>query len=243
MKQIIIFICQMLLLSSCNNHKAFAPNFTVVSKQRYEEDKKQIVNCFMKNVEAYKILKKKGEYLYDPATYYNPYSTSIYDELARVNRISSIPISKTLKIRVDTILYDSLGHRCFAFVGIKRITLIYRGTIYKEQDTDYDAKAFIGIRKNINDSLSIYPCELFGVSGFESYDAALNRLKHYFYNSLKGSSLNFGVYLGKLFEENVGDKEFFKNSLFFQKYTKDSYNCEYYFDLGKNYKYKYPYMK
>ena len=243
MKQIIIFICQMLLLSSCNNHKAFSQNFTVVSKQRYEEDKKQIVNCFMKNVEAYKILKKKGEYLYDPANYYEPYSATIYDELAQVDRISSIPISRALEIRVDTILYDSLGHRCFAFVGIKCITLIYRGTIYKKQHKSYDAKAFIGIRKNINDSLSIYPCNLFGVVGFENYDATLNELKHYFYNSLKGSSLSCGVYEGKHFEENVGDKEFFKNSLFFQKYTKDSYNCEYYYDLGKNYKYKYPYMK
>lgn len=55
MKQIIKIIGQMILLSSCNNHRVSVQNFTVVSKQRYEEDKKQIVNCFMKNVEAYKI--------------------------------------------------------------------------------------------------------------------------------------------------------------------------------------------
>lgn len=131
---------------------------------------------------------------------------------------------------VDTILYDEAGCKCFALVVIK-----------DSRRFKYDAKAFIGYREYLADTLNIYPCINFRVTGFENYSNAIAVLKDYYFNKQKGSSLGIGVYEGKVFNQNIGDKDFFSNSLFFQRYDKHTYNFQTYYSLGKIYRYDYSY--
>jgi hypothetical protein len=77
------------------------------------------------------------------------------------------------------------------------------------------------------------------VVGFESHEAAAIMLKDLFFNHLKGKGSTGTVYEGEKFKHNVGDKDFFRYSPYFQKHSSGYYNFQMYRYFGKDFKYNY----
>lgn len=203
-----------------------------VDTLQYNKDKLHVADCIYNNVEWYRLSCIKGEEFYDPVNFYAPYS-SWYDAKSESFKGYQYSSRKYLTVMVDTILYDEAGCKCFALVVIKDSS--------RSKSAKYDGRAVIGYREHLTDTLRIYPCVNFGVLGFENYTNTVAVLKDYYFNKLKGSSLSTGVYEGKVFNQNIGDKDFFSNSLFFQRYDKHTYNFQTYYSLWKIYRYDYSY--
>ena len=86
----------------------------------------------------------------------------------------------------------------------------------------------MGVRDNLNDSISIYPFGKFQIYGYDSYQSAVKDLKHLFYNHLKDDYISASVYMenNRIFERNVGEQGFFE-SVIYQKCTDSTYYYQY----------------
>ncbi len=233
-----------------------------VSKKIYQRDKEQIANCFIENVEYFRLFhryeydddrlpdsvkNKAYEYYqnypqarWDAANFFEPYATRY--SLVKNNYVNSpLPTKDQLKVTTDTIFYNKTGLLCMAILVIENNYSNIKGL---EDDRDkgreFDATAVIGTRDSINEFLKIYPRDEQKVTGFESYYAAAATLKNLYCKeliSMSGSA--FTVFEGKKFKQNVGDDDFFENSPYFQKYDSATYNFQMYRHLGKDYRFNY----
>lgn len=213
------------LSSSCNksNGKRMKKS-PFVSREIYERDRKQIVDCYMNNIDYYRSNYYDDKYS-DIANYYTPYVEFYYGD--RDYYVPApIPVTDYIKITVDTILYDHSGIKCFIFAVIEKKTIILNGLKSREEGRNFDAMALIGVRSQITDSLCLYPFVKFKTFGFESYQSAINELKRLYFNYLKGDCIAGSVYKSRRFDFNVGEEGFFE-SVIFQRYTDSTFYYQY----------------
>ena len=153
--------------------------------------------------------------------------------------IAPIPASQYLIVKIDTIVYNSDGLKCFIFCGFETKTIKSDFLISAEPERNFDAKAFVGVRNNITDSITIYPFVKYGILGYSNYKEAVSDLEYLYFNKLKGETLSASHYVHNGFEQNVGDNDFFEHSVIFQPFDDSTYNYQYcYKELMK-----YPFSK
>lgn len=231
------------------------------SNQNYIKDKKQLENCFIENVEYFRkyhredlkiyvnspdSVKQKYDQYYkkypgadwDPANFFEPYS--IRFDLKKDEYVNSpIPTEKQLTVTADTIVYSKDSLFCVALLVLYLHYDAVKGLEQmRDEGREFSAKAVIGYRVNAGEPFNIYPLTNHSVIGFESYEAASIMIKDLYFNRLKGTTLG-GIYRGMKFKQNVGDKDFFSKSPYFQKHKSGLYNFQMYRHLGKDYPYHY----
>ena len=236
-----------------------------VSKEIYQRDKEQIGNCFIDNVEYFRLFhryeydddrisdsiknisidyyQKYPQARWDAANFFEPYATRY--SLVKDNYVNSpLPTKDQLKVATDTLFYNKTGLVCVAFLVIElKYTKVNGIEDARKAGREFDAKAIIGFRKDISCPFEIYPLEKHMVTGFGDYKEAVDILKDLYCNHLKGSGSTGSVYEGLMFKQNVGDKDFFEKSPYFQKYDSITYNFQMYRHLGKDFKFNYRYCK
>ena len=245
MKKTVIFLFASLMLQlSCSHdvvskHNASKTQLLPVSQEQYIRDKQQIENYVLNNIEYYRL----HPYDYDTipidcANYFEPYST-FYNLINKEYVKAPIPAYQYLKISVDTIVYNSNGLKCFIFCGIEEKIINSDSLMTCQPGRNCDAKSFIGVRTDLNDSLTIYPFVKYNIFGYSDIKEACNDLKYLYFNRLKGETLSASHYRSKGFEQNVNDCDFFEKSIIFQPYDDSTFNYQYcYQDLIN-----YPYMR
>lgn len=262
----LILLISILILGNCSGSKQDKnrKESLIPSPQmeiQYKKDKQQIADCFIKNVEYFrKYHRYEWQYVdnfdslrnikevyykkypgadWDPANFFEPYATRF--DLKNDEYINSpIPTDQQLTVTTDTIVYSKDSLFCVAILIVKgnytKIANIEEGMV---AGREYDAKALIGYRTNIEKPFDIYPLKKHSVIGFESYEAASIMLRDLYFNKLKGIGSTGSVYEGLQFKRNVGDKDFFEKSPYFKKHKNGMYNFQMYRHLGKDYPYQY----
>lgn len=114
----------------------------------------------------------------------------------------------------------------FRFLCYREKTIVVDGFKSREDGRNFDANALVGIRKQVADSLCLYPFVKFKTFGFESYQSAINELKRLYFNHLKGDCIAGSVYKNRRFDSNVGEQGFFE-SVIYQKCTDSTYYYQY----------------
>lgn len=211
----------------------------IAISHQYEQDKKQIANYMLNNIEFYRQCSKICDSTYrDYANFFRPYS-HFYDSRKNKYVIAPISASQYLEIIVDTIVYNDSGLKCFAICGIKFKAIKSNYLMTREPGRCCDAKAFVGIRNIMTDSLTIYPFVKYSIFAYSSLEEACGDLQFLYFNKLKGETLSASYYSNKGFEQNVNDCDFFENSIIFQHHNDSTFNYQY------CYKYfiKYPFMR
>ncbi|MBY5952939.1 hypothetical protein KUV23_18325 [Algoriphagus marincola] len=238
-------------LQNCQSNLTIDDRLNYMKNVNYDEDKKQIANCFMANIEYYRkfhgyglnvytdspdSLKRKYSTHYakypgaekDPANFFEPYA-SRYNSLNETYVNSPFQTKNQLTITTDTIIYNKNGLFCVAFLVIHLNYDEIEGLESKrDSGREFDAKAIIGYRESIEAPFDIFPLTKHQVIGFESYDAAILMLKDLYFNHLKGKGSTGTVYEGEKFRHNVGDKNFFNFAPYFQKHKSGNYNFQMY---------------
>ena len=261
-----ILLISILTFGNCSNSKQYENKkkgltLSPQMKIKYQKDKQQIADCFIKNVEYFRKYhrydlrfirdsdslrniyeKHYKKYLgadWDPANFFEPYATRF--DLKNDEYINSpIPTDQQLTVTTDTIVYSKNGLFCVAILVIHlHYDEVNNLEQKRDEDREYSAKAVIGYRTNIEKTFDIYPLKKHSVTGFESYDAASIMLRDLYFNKLKGIGSSGSVYEGMQFKQNIGGKDFFEKSPYFQKYDNKYYNFQMYRHLGKDYPYQY----
>lgn len=225
----LLFFSMILCVVCCDEGGRRQSVVSNVPHALYERDKRQIEDCFMKNVEYYRLhhydesYKKAQE---DPLYYYLPYAQAMIP--GSVNGIMCpLNVKKYLKVTVDTIIYDKRGLKCFAFLGIYRKTIDKGWYKTCTKGKNYDARAVIGIRDRMGDSLTIVPNASFVVLLYDTYRKAVDLLEYLYCNKLKESWLSILYHGGKAeYIHNVGDEGFFEESPFFKKNDDNVYEFQ-----------------
>ncbi|MBQ6422390.1 MAG: hypothetical protein IJJ90_02480 [Prevotella sp.] len=245
----IIFIAPSIRFCVWEMPKGTRPN--TVSDIRYKEDKAQIVNCFLNNIEYYRKHSQASEY----SAFYSHYSQREKDGIKGVLQPSPISAYAEYSIAVDTIVYDKLGTKCIAFLYIRTNHIDYKGWRRKRgEGKEFDACAMAGFRSSVNDSLYLYPLTSFMVFEYDSPFKAVRDLEEFYYTDSGCSSTRFTAPHGSNSHCTLGDSCFFEKSSLFRVFdsnqSKDSvsfsgqaYNCQLYYDSGVINKYRYPYIK
>lgn len=210
-----------------------------VSQEQYLKDKDQIANYILNNVDYYRLTPEET-YMRDypdNANFFTPYA-SYFDSTFTLKTIP-IPASHYLSIEIDTIFYNSSGLKCFIFCGIRiNITLIH--DMMRAFNRNCDAYAFIGIRNNITDSLSIYPFDKYFIFGYGDMQEATHDLEFLYNYRLKGDGYSSDLD-NKVFEQNVRDRDFFEKSIIFRRYDDSTFHYQH--NVTSDDIFKYPYMK
>lgn len=256
-----------MILANCSHsrqstNKKDNLSFSSGMVEDYIKDKKQIESCFIENVEYFRkyhrydfkiyensqdSLKQEYEKYYqkypganwDPANFFEPYASRF--DLKQDKYVQSpIPTEKQLTVTTDTIVYSKDSLFCVAFLILNlHYDEIKDLEQKRDKDREYSAKAVIGYRTNTEEPFDIYPLKKHSVTGFESYKAASTMIKDLYFNRLKGIGSTGSVYEGMKFKQNVGDKDFFEKSPYFQKYNDKFFNFQMYRHLGKDYPFQY----
>ena len=261
------FIIGLIVLANCSHSKQNTTTmrdvpFSSVKKEKYNKDKEQIAECFIDNVEYFRkyhrydfeiyvdspdnVRKKYDNYyskypgaIRDPANFFEPYA-SRYSLKEDKYVTSPLPTNEQLTVTTETVVYSEDSLFCVAFLIIKGNYNQMEGIEGNmAQGREYDAKAIIGYRRDIEKPFDIYPLKNYSVIGFESYEAAAIMLEDLYFNKLKGKGSTGRIYEGKQFKQNVGDQEFFEKAPYFEKHKSGLFNFQMYRYLGKDYPYRY----
>lgn len=234
-----------------------------VSLEIYQRDKEQIATCFIDNVEYFRLFlryeydakiyldsmkiisdeyyKQYPQAKWDAANFFEPYATRY--SLVKDNYVNSpLPTIDQLKVTTDTIFYNKSGLLCVAFLVIENKYSKIKGLEdARNSDRRFDARAMIGYRLTTDSLFKMYPLEKHIVTGYRNFEEATNILKDLYCNHLIGIGSTGSVYEGLTFKQNIGDKDFFEKSPYFQKYDSITYNFQMYRHLGKDFKFNYRY--
>lgn len=253
------FALLLICLMSCNSD-------SYRSNKQLEIDKEQIRNCFLSNVENYRLhhrydlrnqkqdekeifieKKEMAKDYYkrfptaelDPANFFEPYASRF--SLAEDRYIASPnPTSEELNIEVDTVIYSSDSLRFFAVLVVELNYQAIEGLEEKRSfNRRFDSKAIMGLRNETTNSLQIYPLTKHKVTGFETAESAASELRMLYFNHLKGKGSTGTVFEGMNFDHNVGDADFFEKSPYFKKHPSGLFYFQMYRHLGEDYKYNY----
>ena len=240
MKQLQIFILLLVLFIGSCNFPLKKTETCTVPKEQYLNDKKQIADYILKNVEFYRLNPEANSISCYPdyANDFFPYSRMT--EIASDTRVTSpIPASQYLSVFVDTIVYNQHGTKCFIFCAVETKVIKSKRYRMRRKNRNIDAKAYVGVRDTISDSLMIYPFKKYQVL-FNGDRKACKYVEFYYFHWLKGDYLSGSHYEGfGAFKQNVDDPDFFEKSIIFQRYDDSTFNYQYhYMDLMK-----YPFLR
>lgn len=228
----------------------------VVDMKVYISDKQNIRQNYLDNIEYFRIhhlyndvdtinfshhYNKYPYAMTDPANFYLPYACRMHSMHHKGYKFinSPYPTKSQVDVTVDTIIYDKTGNMFVAFVCIeKKFAKVPQLT---DIPHTYDARALIGYRDVTTSSLKAYPLTNFACVSFKKKWIALQLIKKDYMRNLKGSYLAGSVYGTNRFAKNVGDTDFFNESLFFKKYDSVHYYFQLYKELDeiKEYNYKF----
>jgi len=243
MKYIYIFFI-ILFITSCGNESSVS-EVIPVDMETYNRDKKTIENDYIENVEYFRLYhlyddnnnninhyETYPQAKYDPANFYAPYGCDfIKKEHKYVNSLQ--PVRNNIKVKVDTIIYDSTATLFVAFLWIENRN-------GKDSNvSNYDSRAMIGFRNRESGDLKSFPLTNFFVTGMDNKDRAINLIKKDYMHNLKGTYISGSIYGDNKFEQNVGDKDFFEKSIFFEKYDSTHYLFQMYKDIDGIKQYNY----
>jgi len=217
-----------------------------VDMETYNKDKQTIENDYIENIEYFRLhhlyddvnndcanhYKTYPQAKYDPANFYAPYGCDfIKEEHKFVNSLN--PVKNNIIVKVDTIVYDSTATLFIAFLWIGN---------KHDQDLNldkYDSRAMIGFRDLKSGELKSFPLTNYLVVGVDDKEKAIRLIKKDYMRNLKGTYMAGSIYGVNKFEQNVGDKDFFEKSLFFQKYDSTRYLFQMYKDVDEVKQYNY----
>lgn len=255
----------MVLFISCKprSDRVFYP----VEDSLMEMDKKIFAEKFLNNIEyfrKYHIFNKQDytkEELenhykiypcaeYDPSGFYIGYASrqKIGNGGWFENTIASpMPSNDQLIITTDSIVYNYNATLCVSFMCIEQKYSKIIGLEDKVPDGhEFDAMLMVGVRKNINDTLEVYPLPSVVVYWTESHKSAIDLLAMEVSNFAEGGS--YGVCPKKEGVKykyyNIGEEGFFEESHFFMHYDDTTYYFQMHVnnnDLTKPFRYNYKY--
>jgi len=263
MKKSLFILFYLLFIFGCSSKSTNNERLLNLSKATdYEDDKRQIANCFLVNIEFFRKYHRYDMKLYvnssdslkrqyaiyykkypgaerDPANFFEAYASRYSLETEEyVN--SPFQSKEQMSVTVDTIIYNEDKLFCIAFAVINLHYDEVEGLESKrEKGREFDALAVIGYRESINSPFNIYPLTKHKAIGFESFNAAAKMLKDLYFNHLKGKGSAGTVYEGLRFKHNVGDNYFFSNSPYFQKHKSGNFNFQMYRYRNEDLLYKY----
>ena len=228
MQTVSLIVLLLLSLFSCKPKQIKQPKCPLITPEIYERDKRQVADCIMRNIEYIRVNYGTDViHNMDVAYYYKPFAGVYYHNSKKFLQ-APLPVNEYINVSTDTILYNEDGLKCFIFVCIEEKTIENKEYKTVDKGRNYAAKAFVGVRDNLNDSISIYPFGKFQIYGYDSYQSAVKDLKHLFYNHLKDDYISASVYMenNRIFERNVGEQGFFE-SVIYQKCTDSTYYYQY----------------
>ena len=230
MRYINIFLI-ILFITSCGN-KSSVSEMIPVDMQTYNQDKQTIENDYIENVEYFRLYhiyedsnndidhyETYPQAKHDPANFYYPYGCNFIKKEHKFVK-SLQPARNNIKVKVDTIIYDSTATLFVAFLLIEKCNL-----------GNYDSRAMIGFRNRETGALKSFPLTNFIVIGVDKSELAINLIKKDYMHNLKGTYIAGSIYGDNKFEQNVGDGEFFDKSIFFEKYDSTHYLFQMYKDI------------
>ncbi len=213
-----------------------------VSIEEYEADKKYFVECFINNVEYYRLYHrfdtqhkntesyKKHYEKYPDAEYDNEgippglYLTYALKFTDRGPQRSNIPTNKRLEVIVDTILYSRDAKFSFIFYAVRdkapdAVTLI------GDNATGYTAMAMIGYKEKEHALPKFYPISEEAVFSYD-YEEAIHLLEYQFVTQLSSRWIGGDAYPLKPFGVNVNEHDFFEKAAYFEKYNDSTYKFQ-----------------
>ncbi len=186
---------------------------------QYKKDRNQIEECYIANVEYYRINpgKLENNVIFEP---YGVYYAS--DSLGYLKLPS--PSDKNVQVQAREIIYSLDKLIVLVFLGVKQ-TIKQDSIEKRDEGREYDARLLIGLRNRIDEGFVLYPSRIGSQVGYPNYEIPIENLKYKLFNCL-AKSKNFW---GKEFRTNVGDKNFWKNNLLFDKVKLSDTGEEVYF--------------
>ena len=174
---------------------------------------------------------------YDPSGFYIGYASrqKSGDGSWFENTIASpMPSKDQLIITTDSIVYNYNATLCVAFMCVEYKYSKFIGLEDKvPKGHEFDAVLMVGVRKNLNDTLKVYPLHSVSVHWTGSHKAAINLLatqasKHFDEGGNYGSCPKKEGVKYKYY--NIGEEGFFEDSHFFMHYD----DTTYYFQMHVN---------
>lgn len=215
MKEAIHIIGVILLFLGCSSKQDSTCNKVLVEpfSQKitdtilYNKDKKHIKECYIANVEYFRLNSNKIDQgnLFDPwGCYY------ANDSLGYVKLTSHT--EENIKVYVDDIYYNPTKLISVIFIGVKE-DFKQKDIEKSKKGREFTSMCLIGLRNNINRNFVLYPSRLFEQIGYPNYEIPLKIIKEKYFNCLAKTE---GAW-GKKYRTNLGDKNFWNNNLLFDK--------------------------
>lgn len=213
MKYITVLLANLLIVSSCNLQnnsctKKMIPKLPNISNSTLNEmDKQQVVECFISNVEYYRVNPLK----IDEGNLFDPYGCYYANDSLGYVKLPS-PSKENLQVSVGSIYLNSSKLISMIFLGVKQT--IKQNNIEKPQNgREYFAMCLIGLRKDTLEGFTLYPSRLFLQVGYPNFEKPLKLIVEQYFNCLAKTENMWG----KKYRTNLGDKDFWKNNLLFDK--------------------------
>lgn len=226
MRYINVFLASLCLICSCSfqnkdcNKNMVVPKMPeILNKALYERDKQLIIECYISNVEYYRVNPHK----YEHSVIFEPYSCYYAnDSLGYVKLPSSS--NKNVQVNVGYILYNHSKLISIVFLGVKQ-TIKQKNIEEPSYGTEHDALCLVGLRKDTLSTFTLYPLRVFKQVGYPNYDKPLSVIIGKYFNCLAKTEDMWG----KKYRTNVGDINFWNNNLLFDKVKTESGETLYYF--------------
>jgi len=225
MIRITILIIVLTSYIACNsnvecNEKPIIPNIPVIEDMiLYKKDQKCIEECYISNVEYYRINPGK----YENNVIFEPYGIYYAGDSLGYLKLHS-PSKENVEVQAKDILYSPDKFKALIFLGVKQ--MIKQDSIEKpDKGREYDAMLLIGLRNHIDEKFTLYPSRIAKQVGYPNYENSIKDLKYKLFNCLaKGKN-----FWGKEYRTNAGDKNFWENNLLFDKVKLSDTGEEVYF--------------
>ncbi len=173
----------------------------------YNKDKEQIKECYIANVEYFRLNPTK----IDEGNLFDPWGCYYANDNLGYIKLTS-PTKENIELLVDDIFYSPNQLIAVIFIGVKED--FKQNDIEKSQKgREFTSMCFIGLRKTTEESFVLYPIRLFEQIGYPNYEIPLKIIKEKYFNCLAKTE---GAW-GKKHRTNLGDKDFWSNNLLFDK--------------------------
>lgn len=196
-----------------------------IPSEIYARDKAQIADCFIRNVDYYRLYYYHNLYnppedsQSDPCIFYWPF-VHAYGSVSS----SGLQTRDVLRVVVDTIVYNTDGLKCFILLVIKEKAVKKDKILGVKKGREYNALAMVGFRNHVSDSMKVFPFSPFLTFGMPSYQEALEPMKDYYGVHLRGNS--WRRYGNVEFRQNVGAPDFFEKTPLFKHFNDTLYYCQ-----------------
>lgn len=185
----------------------------------FERDKQQIAECYISNVEYYRLSPDKIE----NSVIFEPYSCYYGGEGLGYVKLPTTS-DKNIDVKVGDIYYNPDKLISVIFIGVKQ-TIDLPNIEKRRKGREYDAMCLIGLRNDTLEGFTLYPFRAFKQTGYSDYETPLRLVKEPYFTQLADAEAMWG----KKYRTNLGDKDFWINNLLFDKVKTEEGEILYYF--------------